>query len=314
VTDIIVEILAEPTRVDKYLAGRFHELSRSLISTYCKKNLVALKSGKKLAAGDVLRGGEEISVNFDICPIQASGQKVSGELAIKIVFQDEYLVVIDKPSGMPSVTLTADDPVTVADSLLKFDPSLISVSEDRRESGLIHRLDTPSSGLMIAGRSNITWQLLREELKSGEIQKSYCCLVEGKTMYSNYSLLLFLGAKGKKVRVEQTPFLESTETTSKISTKWSGVFRGKELSILKVEAPFAKRHQVRAHLAFLGHPLVGDKLYGSKMKLTEVFKDSSQEFILHADQISFMHPIERKQIEFTSENELLKTVLAEVKK
>lgn len=312
--DIVVEQLAESTRVDKYLVSKFPDLSRSLISSYCKKNLVSLKSGQKLAAGDVLKGGEELCISFELNPIQASGEKVTGDLAIKIVYQDDYLIVLDKPSKMPSVTLTTDDPVTVADSLLKFDPGLIDCSPDKRESGLIHRLDTPSSGLMIAGRTNLVWQLLREQLKAGEIKKSYSCLIEGKSLYSNYSLLLFLGAKGKKVQIKENEFLESTETTSKISTKWSGIYQGKELSVVNVEAPFAKRHQVRAHLAYLEHPLVGDSLYGARTNLKDFFRDSDQEFILHANYISFMHPIEQKVMQFESRNELLAEVIGQGKK
>lgn len=303
--EIVIEQLTESIRVDKYLASRFPVLSRSLISSYCKKNLVSLKSGEKLAAGDVLNGGEELCIGFELSPIQASGQKVTEHLAIKIVYQDDYLIVLDKPTKMPSVTLTNEDPVTVADNLLKFDPSLIDVSPDKRESGLIHRLDTPSSGLMIAGRTNLVWQMLREQLKGGEIKKSYSCLIEGKSLYSNYSLLLYLGAKGKKVQVKETEFVESAETNSKISTKWSGIFQGKELSIVSVEASFAKRHQVRAHLAYLDHPLVGDRLYGARTNLKEIFKDSDQEFILHANRLKFIHPIEQKEMQFESDNQLL---------
>ena len=313
-TNIMVEKLVEPTRVDKYLAAKFPELSRSLISLHCKEKQVCLKSGKILSAGDSLHGGEELCISFNLNPVQASGDKVTGELPIKIVFQDEYLIVLDKPSGMPSVTLTAQDPVTVADSLLNFDPSLIEVSEDKRESGLIHRLDTASSGLMVAARSSLVWQLLREELKSNRIKKSYCCLVGGTSSYSNYSSTLFLGAKGKKVKIADNNFPESVETYSKLSTKWSGNFSNKKLSVVNVEAPFAKRHQVRAHLSYLEHPLVGDSLYGSNLKLNEIFKDAKQEFILHANSLGFTHPIERAEMEFQSENELLDTVFASEKK
>ena len=313
-TSLIVENQILPTRVDKYLSGKFPELSRSIISLQCKKKLVSLKSGKILAAGDVLKGGEELCLSFDTQPLQASGLKVSGDLPIKIIFEDEHLVVLEKPSGMPSVTLTSEDPVTVADSLLKFDPSFVDVSEDKREAGLIHRLDTASSGLMIAARSTFVWQLLREELKAGRIKKSYSCLVQGETLYSNYSLYLQLGAKGKKVKVSENEFVESSETFSKISTKCSGVFAGKKLSIVSVDAPFAKRHQVRAHLSHLEHPLVGDTLYGASYGLKEVFKDSSQEFILHANSLSFTHPIERKELAISSKNDLLEEVFTSIKK
>jgi 23S rRNA-/tRNA-specific pseudouridylate synthase len=314
---VTVPKLLEPTRVDKYLAQVFPELSRSLVANYCKQKLVRLGDGntglgKVLAAGDIVHGGEVLKLSFEIKPIQADGSKIKGELAIKVIFKDENLAVIEKPSGMPSVVLANDDPVTVADSLAKLGPEFLTASADKRESGLIHRLDNQSSGLMIAASSNLAWSLLRAKLKDGEIKKSYQCLIEEETNFKNFALKLFLGAKGRKVRIESKNFEDATETTSTVTTNWSGKFKGKKLSIVTVSAEFAKRHQVRAHMAFLGHPLVGDSVYESNLSLGEFFSGTERQFILHANYLSFTHPFENRVLAFNSDNDLLLGLLKEV--
>jgi 23S rRNA-/tRNA-specific pseudouridylate synthase len=304
-----VRKLPSPKRVDRYLAEELSELSRSFIASRCKEGAVRIHpSGKKLAAGDMLFGGEELCLEFEIAPAHADGAKIatySGE-PVHIVYEDEALFVIEKPAGMPSVTLSPADPVTAADFLHSFDKTLATVTGDPRESGLIQRLDNSSSGLMIAARTPTTWAALREALKKGRIKKHYHAFVGGETNFQKQTAALYLNARSRKVSISDLERAGFERTLSVLTTEW----RHRQASIVCVEAPFAKRHQVRAVLSHLGHPLVGDRDYGSELTLPDLLSPELellplQDFILHASWLRLEHPDSKNVLEFRSANSIL---------
>ncbi len=284
-----------PERLDRFLHRELSWLSRNFFADRCREGLVLI-NGKKSAPGELVRGGETLELLFEPQRITARPELGAASLALlgPPLFEDEELLVIEKPRSIPSITLREDDSVTLADILSARDSRMLNAGEDPRESGLIQRLDTSSSGLIIAAKSRESWLALRWALNEGKIQKSYLALVEGMLVPAEQTVRLFLKAAGKRVSISATEQPEFQPTISTINPIWTD---NRDCSIVEVRAPKAKRHQVRAHLAFLGHPLIGDELYGSTTQLPAEFGSG---FLLHASKLRFAHPVTGEMLSFES--------------
>lgn len=270
-------------RLDLFLSREFSDYPRSSWMQVCRQGKV-LVNGKCAKPGHSLRQGDGVEL------LQFPNQQEARRLitpTLPIVFSDEWLVVANKPRGMPSVTLSVEsDPETVADNLATLFPECLTVSPDPREAGLVHRLDTGTSGLILAARSAAIWSELRKQLQEHEIEKEYLALVSG-VVGEEITLSLFLSGVGKRVFVSELEKPGYSSITEKILPDRT---LSEDSSIVKVIAPFAKRHQVRATLAHLGHPLVGDTLYGGV--------SSSDGFKLLASRLRFGHPVSKQQMDF----------------
>ena len=219
---------------------------------------------------------------------------------IKILYEDDDLYVIDKPAGIHSVMLEDGGP-SVAELLLKRDPDLAKVSNHAGDAGLVQRLDFDTSGCLLAAKNKAIWDKLFLMLKNGEIKKSYLALVEG--IFSEPKVVdTFIASRSrhsKKVQVLRKETPRSQKAHSEFFPK--EINQDQQISLVEGHAPTARRHQIRAHLAYLGYPLVGDSLYGSKHSLPETFKRS---FFLHAATLSFKHPILNRELSIISESSL----------
>lgn len=202
---------------------------------------------------------------------------------------------------MHSVTLCVDDPPTLADAIANYCPSCLGASPDSREAGLLQRLDFFTTGLAMAAKNRDAWLALRAELFEGRVRKNYRAIVEGapdkKTFEIKYPIETPKDAKKVVVR--------KTRTTKEVVSANTQVRLIKVLSknplISEVIASGARmcRHQVRAHLAAAGHPLVGDTLYGSKLSSAQIMPADSGEigcFMLHAESIALVLPWSEKKL------------------
>lgn len=182
----------------------------------------------------------------------------------------------------------------IADRLLGWWPHLATVSEKPEDAGLIHRLDQGTSGLLIAAKSRRVWLALRQALVAGELSKRYTVVLDG-IMHESQTVTNFLGSpyrRGRKVRAYERPAPRTLPATSRFTP--IAIDRSANITLAMVEAPTARRHQVRAHAALLGCPLLGDTLYGSTRRLDHVFRtvppENAAGFCLHAGAISLEHP------------------------
>jgi 23S rRNA pseudouridine1911/1915/1917 synthase len=217
----------------------------------------------------------------------------------EIIYEDSDLMVINKPPGLHSVNQVSSPESSLAAWLIKTNSSQAYVGKENEDGGLVQRLDNETSGLMIAARSQQNWEKLREMLLNGKIEKYYYCLVEGIFEEESVTIDNFIGSpyrSASKVRVYKL-HPEKPHRTLPATTVFDLMQTNKELnfSLLKASAATARRHQVRAHAAFLNHPLVGDTLYGS---MTLLPSDYPVSFFLQASSLKFMHPRTSKQMEF----------------
>ncbi|MES1204878.1 MAG: RluA family pseudouridine synthase [Pseudomonadota bacterium] len=181
------------------------------------------------------------------------------DAAVVVVWKDAHLVAIDKPAGMPSHPLRAGERGTAANVIVARFPECARASPDPREGGLGHRLDTPTSGLLIAARSRAVWEGLRRALAAADCQKTYLCEVRGDPPDSGGidSAIGRGGRRGTTVRVGG-----GGRRPLPAQTTWITVARRGRTALVEARLHAGRAHQVRAHLAAAGFPIVGDDRYG----------------------------------------------------
>jgi 23S rRNA pseudouridine1911/1915/1917 synthase len=186
------------------------------------------------------------------------------DLALEVLVENEGYVVVDKPSGVPSHPLKDDELGTVAGALVARYPEMRDVGYSKREPGILHRLDKDTSGVMLAARDQETFDGLRKQLQAGEIEKRYLARCQGivpapiiiDTPIANDP------RDRRKVRACTDPREIKRLRAQPARTEVLTSTPAPHGSLVEVRANNARRHQIRAHLASIGHPLLGDPLYG----------------------------------------------------
>lgn len=248
------------------------------------------KKGHRLQAGQRVDLGEAVA---DQAVLRATP-----ELALPVLYSDETLVAVHKPSGVPSHPLHAGEGATVVGAIVARFPECAIASPDPREGGLGHRLDVGTSGVIVAARNREAWHRLREALSGPACEKLYLAQIVGRFPENDDVSKDFVepgprpasvvvtcpigrqGRRGHKVKLDsgRQPLPARTEFT-RIEQRTDG-------DLLEARLSHGRAHQVRAHLAYLGVPVLGDGTYGEP---SEVSPDSGLH--LHAWVIGFLHPI-----------------------
>ena len=175
-------------------------------------------------------------------------------IPISVVHEDAQVVIVDKPAGMPSAPLRPGERGTVASALLARYPEMAEQGFSAREPGLCHRLDTHTSGLVLAARTTAAFTELTAAIRAGGIDKRYLLLCEHAQLADDGVIEQPLRAAGKRVKVDARG--------RAATTRYRVVERYDRLALVEAAACPATRHQIRAHFAFAGAPLVGDAVYG----------------------------------------------------
>jgi|GEM_PF-1454110 len=298
-------------RLDVLLAEALSGLGRRMAREICNKGLVTVdglirKSGFSVSAGQVI----EV---FEIP--DKSGIDIQKQHEIDVRYEDDHLMVVYKPSMIHSVSIAKNKSSSLSALLVHHNPALGSASATPEDGGLIHRLDYYTSGLLICAKTRAVWIELRANLNAGQIHKEYLALVGGRCLWSTKEVrapLLLRRGSGKVVTLAQEDVAREhiagricpAETSFTLMSSLAPLNSETHASVVKASGYAMRRHQIRSHLSFLGHPLVGDTLYGSEHSLGEypIFK-RSEGFFLHAYSLSFKHPITSREMELRDESE-----------
>ena len=286
-------------RLDSYLAHRLAESSRAQIQRAIENGDITVNDADSKSSYKV-RPGDEIFVEI---PPSLPLDAVAEAIPLNILFEDEHLIVVNKPAGMvvhPGAGITTG---TLANALVYHFGEQQSPGESHRP-GIVHRLDVGTSGLIVVARTDLALQRLSEQFAERKVRKVYSALVFGTVSATEGVIDKPIG-RDPKNRVKMSVRPEGSGRNA--LTLYRVHDRFADFTLLDVEIKTGRTHQIRVHLAFIRHPVVGDFLYDngrgrnlSNAPLRGAINHLGRPF-LHAASLSFTHPITEKAMSFTAD-------------
>ena len=290
-------------RLDKFLSTQLKDISRSQIKKLIINKQV-LVNNKEVSVHHWLKNNDEIIYN-----IRKEKKEKKSNLNIKIIFENENYLIINKPSGILVHPTDKKETNTIANWALEKHPHLIKVGDDPIRPGIVHRLDKEVSGLMVIALSQKYFNLLKEQFQDRSIKKEYTALIYGKLINTNGEIKTPL-ERDKKTGLMKAQTVQ--ETGKEAYTIYEVIEKFINYTLVKVQIKTGRMHQIRAHFYSIGHAVVGDKLYKTK-DIRKKKKALSNRIFLHADFLSFTdHEDNRPEYKLPLPNEL-KEVLKNIK-
>jgi 23S rRNA pseudouridine1911/1915/1917 synthase len=272
------------TRLDKYVCHQLGELSRTRIQKliadgYITVNDQVVKAGLRLNVGDRLRV---------IIPPAPPSHLMPEAIPLNIIYEDDDLLVIDKPAGLPVHPAPGHPSHTLVNALLSHFPHLADISDSMRP-GIVHRLDKDTSGVMLVAKNSVAQANLVEQFKARSVAKAYLVLVKGHLTPEDGAIEAPIGRDpGNRKRMAVVAGGREARTEYRV-IRYIG-----DYTLLEVRPETGRTHQIRVHLSAIGFPVVGDKVYGVKSA------SLSRQFI-HACRLGFKLPSSGEYVEFKSE-------------
>jgi 23S rRNA pseudouridine1911/1915/1917 synthase len=265
-------------RLDWFLHERLPEYSRARLQSWIKTGRVQL-NGEMARPSYVLRGSEQLQVTpGERPPLKAQAE----DLPLTVLYEDNDVVVIDKPAGMVVHAGAGHHEGTLVNALLHHFGQLSTAGGDLRP-GIVHRLDKETSGVLVVARTDRAHQALAAQFQSREVEKIYWALVHGHPPDE--------GTIDKPVArdpVRRTRMTTRVAAGRKAITRFRVLERIGKFSYVEVRIGTGRTHQIRVHLSSIGHPIAGDTLYGAPRTIEGM--PSLGRFFLHAGQIAFRSP------------------------
>ena len=274
--EFIVEAEGAGQRIDRFLSGEDTGLSRSALQALVADGHV-LCNGKAPVKSLKLKAGDIILLEIpDARPIEAVPQ----EIPLDIVFEDAHLLVVNKPKGMVVHPAPGNPDGTLVNALLWHCKGSLSGIGGEIRPGIVHRIDRDTSGLIIAAKNDAAHLALSAQLKDHSLSRTYECLVTGNMKQDSGTVDAPIGrssADRKKMAV--------VPTGRRAVTHWEVVARYPGVTHLRCRLETGRTHQIRVHMAHIGHPILGDTVYGAKKPVPGLTGQC-----LHATGLRFIHP------------------------
>ncbi|VAW47471.1 Ribosomal large subunit pseudouridine synthase D [hydrothermal vent metagenome] len=276
-------------RIDQFLAQHYSEYSRANIQQWIKQSGVKI-NGHNTKSKTLLKGFEVIDVDIEL-EQAVDDQPEAMDLDIK--FEDEYLLVLNKPAGLVVHPGNGNPNGTLLNGLLGMSQEQAMLPR----AGIVHRLDKDTSGLMVVAKTSECQLRLIEMLKTHDIKRQYFCIVRGRV--SQAATIHNQMGRHKTQRVRMAVVMNGKEAI----THYEPIERFDHYTSVQVKLETGRTHQIRVHMHHLGHPLVGDSLYGNPKRVDaqvdQELKAIIREFprqALHAELLEFIHPISKENV------------------
>lgn len=274
-------------RLDIFLQGAMEDISRAAVQKFIDEGCVEINGKKISKAGTKLKGNEEIKIEIPEKEILV----LKGEnIPLDIIYEDKYIAVINKPSDMTVHPAQDNYSGTLVNALLYHFDTLSNINEDNIRPGIVHRLDKDTSGLIIIAKTNEAHEKLVEMFQSKKMKKTYVAVCKGNFKNKSGRLENLIGRDPfdrKKMAVVEI-------NGKKAITNYEVIDEVQDFSLLKINIETGRTHQIRVHMKYLNHPILGDSTYGSPSKIIG-------RQMLHAYMLEFIHPITREIIKLKGE-------------
>ncbi len=297
-TLIVPETMAGE-RVDRVLAVLFPSFSRAQLTTWLKEGFVTVDQ-EVLKPKTKLKGGECIILKRpETSPIQDSEHILPEDIALNIVYEDEFLLVINKPAHLVVHPGAGNSKGTLVNALLHHDEKLNQLPR----AGIIHRLDKDTTGLLVVGKTLEAYTALAKQMQAREIDRHYVALVQGhivagQTITTGYG-------RHPRHRLKMAICTGGKEAITSYSVKKH--YPKAHATLLNLKLMTGRTHQIRVHMTHIHHPILGDPLYGGRPKHPKNLDDEARELFLnfkrqalHAETLSFIHPINHERLTLTA--------------
>jgi len=268
-----------PTRLDVFLGIHTEGLSRRAAQQLVADGAVRV-NGRRGIKAQLVGGGDTIEIADE--SLRPTGIAANPDLDVSVVYEDARIVAVDKPAGMPVHALDGEERNTVANFLVGRYPEMATSGPTPLEGGIVHRLDNGTSGLLLAARDAAAYAALRRQFDVRSVTKEYIALVHGIVREAGVVHTPIAHDRRRRDRMQVATMAAPGARRSE--TDYRPIQHNREHTLLAVRIRTGVRHQVRVHLASLGHPLVGDELYGAP-RLHGV-----THHLLHACYLEFEHP------------------------
>jgi 23S rRNA pseudouridine1911/1915/1917 synthase len=293
--EAIVPLSAAGRRFDQALAEMFPDYSRSRLTAWVKAGAVTL-DGAPAAPRHLLRGGEQVRLDVELETEVASAPE---DIELDIVHEDEHLLVLNKPVGLVVHPGAGNPAGTVLNALLHHDPKLAELPR----GGIVHRLDKDTSGLMVVAKTLPTHTALVGMLSEHAVERQYEAVVLGPLIAGG----TVDAPIGRHMSDRLRQAVRDEEDGKHAVTHYRLRERFRAHTLIQCNLETGRTHQIRVHMAHIGHPLVGDPLYGGGLRLP---KGASPELVaalrafrrqaLHAECLAFNHPFDGQPMRFSA--------------
>ena len=274
-------------RLDKALADLLHDFSRSRLQTAIDEGVVLL-NGQPTERSLSIKSGDTIEIELDFF---TRPRPAPEDISLDILFEDEYLLIINKPAGMTVHPDASSCSGTLVNAMLNHckTADFMAMADESDRPGIVHRLDKDTSGAIVVAKSRKVQDAMKLAFQEHRIHKWYLAIIRGEMQPQNGTINLPIGPSPVSWRRRAILKTGGKEAV----TEYETLRIGKKCSLVKIRLRTGRTHQIRVHFSHLGHPIIGDALYGGKT-------DGIPRQMLHSWHISFIHPIINERIKATA--------------
>lgn len=275
-------------RLDKLLCESLQGFTRSAVQRLIEDGNAAV-NGVSVAKNYKCKAGDKVEIFVpDAKPLEAVAQ----DIALDIVYEDNDLLVVNKPKGMVVHPANGNPDGTLVNALLFHCGESLSGINGVIRPGIVHRIDKDTSGLLIVAKSDKAHIGLAEQIKEHSFSRAYETVVYGNIKEDKFTVCQPIGRDSRdRKKMAVTP-----KNSKKAVTHFEVIKRYGEFTHLRCTLETGRTHQIRVHCAYIGHPVAGDRVYGPKKVIERLHGQC-----LHAKHIGFVHPITNEYLEFESE-------------
>lgn len=274
-------------RIDIIISTQINEITRSQTQDLITQGLVQV-NGKKIKKNYIACENDEIKITIpDPKPLEA----IAENIPIDIVYEDDDLLVVNKPKGMVVHPAPGHANGTLVNALLYKSENLSGINGVIRP-GIVHRIDKDTSGLLIIAKNDFAHKELAKQIKEHSFSREYEAVVYGKMKSEADTINLPIGRNPKDRKKMAVTYTNSKEAI----TKYKVITQYSKFAHLRLTLTTGRTHQIRVHMSYIGHPVAGDEVYGPHNVIKSLYGQC-----LHAKYIGFTHPRTQKFIQFESE-------------
>jgi 23S rRNA pseudouridine1911/1915/1917 synthase len=286
-----LQLDAPGQRLDKVLTEQLPDLSRTQIQRLLKEEQI-LVNGRSAKANLRLEGGEQVIITL---PEPEETELLAEAIPLDIRYEDDDMLVINKPAGMVVHPAVGHASGTLVNAILAHCPNLPGISGEKRP-GIVHRLDKETSGLIVVAKNEVALRHLQAQFKERTVGKQYLALVEGQVQPPTALIDAPLGRDPRqRKKMAVIPFGSSARSRA-AQTQYDTITGYDDYTLLRCELFTGRTHQIRVHLAYIGFPIVGDKVYGRRKPSIHLGRQ-----FLHAAVLRVKRPSDNEELTLHAE-------------